>query len=504
MSFFTLQFAALLAAALIFYYALPKKCGWVVLLAVSLAFYAWGGVKTIFYLLFTAGTTYASGLILGRFNRRDADEGKVRAARKKLTVAACVLLNFSVLFAVKYWDQAAGLFSLPRLSLVLPLGLSFYTFASIGYVIDCYRGKQSPEKNPLKYLLFVSFFPTVVQGPISRFGQLAPQFTAAERSADNVKRGLQTAMWGCLKKLIVANRAAVVADAVFANPENYGGAFYAIGVLFYCIQLYCDFSGGIDVARGVALTFGIDLTENFKRPIFAVSLADYWRRWHITLGTWMRDYVFYPLSFSRPMGAISRFARKHVKGKAGKVIPTAAATFVVYLLIGIWHGSSLKYIFFGLYNGAIMTASVLLAGVYSSTRNKLKINEKGAPLHFFRLVRTMAIVFVGRYFTRAPRLLAAFAMLGRTFTHPCLYQLTDGTALTFGLTAFDFAVIAAGVAVILAVEFFEERGAKILDALDRKGALVQFVFILIPLAIITAQAAFGGDAIDASSIYRQF
>lgn len=504
MSFFTLPFGVLLVAALILYYALPRKCGPYVLLAVSLAFYMWGGVKYVLYLLFTAGTTYAAGLVLGSMNARDERDGTSRTGRKKAALALCVLANFSLLFLVKYADPVADLFSLPRLSLLMPLGISFYTFASVGYVIDCYRGKQKPERNPFRYLLFVSFFPTVVQGPISRYSKLAPQFDNAERSADHVKRGVQLFMWGCLKKLVVANRAAVAADAVFSSPGDFGGAVTAIGVLFYCVQLYCDFSGGIDAARGAARMFGIDLDRNFSRPVFAVSLADYWRRWHITLGTWMRDYVFYPLAFSRPVGALSRAVRKHVKGKLGKVIPTAVATFTVYILIGIWHGSSLKYVFFGFYNGAIMTASVLLAGVFSAARKKLRLGEKSRVLHAFRLVRTMAIVFVGRYLTRAPRLLVAFSMLKTTFTNPSFYQLADGTVGRLGLSWFDCAVVAAGVLVILTVEFIEERGIDVAASLDRQSALVQWLFILIPLAVLAAQLAFSGGAIDVSSIYQRF
>lgn len=204
----------------------------------------------------------------------------------------------------------------------MPLGLSYFIFQSVGYVIDVYRGKLSAQKNPLKYGLFVSFFPQMVQGPISRYDQLAPQLLS-QRSLDwrDLKLGIQLCLWGYFKKLVIADRAAVLVNAVITENCPYGGAIIASGILFYCIQLYCDFSGGIDITRGVARMFGIDMAENFRRPIFAMSLTEYWRRWHITLGAWMRDYVFYPLSLSKTFGKLSRWARTHIKGTGGKILP---------------------------------------------------------------------------------------------------------------------------------------------------------------------------------------
>lgn len=505
MSFFTLPFFGLLALGLLLYYLLPKKCQWVVLLCASLTFYLWGGLWALAYLLFTAGTTYGAALLLGRWNAAEKAEKRNLTGRKKLAVALCLTLNFVLLLLCKYWNEAAGGLGLPRLSLLMPLGLSFYMFQSTGYVIDCYRGKQSPERNPLKYLLFVSFFPQLVQGPISRFGQLAPQLTAERKwNADNVKYGVQLALWGYLKKLIIADRAAILVQAVFGAPEQYGGAIYAVAVLFYCIQLYCDFSGGIDIARGVAQMFGIDMVENFQRPIFAVSLADYWRRWHITLGTWMRDYVFYPLALSKPLGAFSRWTRKRFGGKLGKVIPTACATFVVYLLIGIWHGASLRYVVFGLYNGAIMTASVLLAGSFSAWRKGLKLDDDSRGLHIFRLLRTMGIVFIGRYLTRAATLTQAVSMQVKTLVQPVFSQLFDGTLGSFGLTGWDYGVIGLGLAILLFAEYKQEHGVKLRLVLERKPVFVQWLAVFLPLLALLLHIVFSGSAVEVTMIYQNF
>lgn len=519
MNFFSLSFVTAVIGALVLYYLVPLKYRWCVLLAVSLAFYLAGGLSAGLFLLFTAGTNYIGGLLLSRLNDRKGElpkerkkEGEQRIkVRKRLVLVPVLLLNFGLLYLVKYWnftaeaiDNVAG-GKLPRLDWIMPVGLSFYMFQSVGYLVDCYRGKYRAEKNFLKFSLFVSFFPQMVQGPISRYDQLQPQLLRGnEWNADNVKYGVQLALWGYLKRMLIADRAAMVVNGVFDAPEKFGGFFYAFAVLFYCIQLYCDFSGGIDITRGVAQMFGIDLAENFKRPAFATSLADYWRRWHITLGSWMRDYVFYPLAFSRAFARLGRWARKHFKGKAGKVVPTACATFVVYLIIGIWHGANFRYIAYGFYNGMILTASVLLANSYLQWKKKLRIQDKSPWFKAFCILRTTAIVFVGRYITRAPRFLLGLGMLKKTLTSPCLYQLRDGTFWSFGLSLTDYLVVVLGCVVLFFLEWKQEQGLEIRKTLERKHPLVQWLCLFLPLVLLCIFGIFRNSGIQVEFIYQQF
>jgi len=295
MSFTSLPFLGLVAGAVLLYYLLPKKLQWVVLLAVSMAFYAIGGGKTIGYVFYTALTVYISGLLLGHFHekkrRAPKEERKAVAAKykthRRAVVAFACLANFVLLYVLKYWNFTADLLqpladqggvTLPLSELVLPLGVSFFMFQSVGYVIDVYRDKYLPERNFLKLLLFVSFFPQMVQGPISRFDALGPQLLAQRKlDFDDLKYGIQLAMWGYFKKMVIADRAAVLVNTVMGDPWSHGGGVLAFTILLYCIQLYGDFSGGIDITRGVARLFGIDLAENFRRPVFSTSLTDFWR-----------------------------------------------------------------------------------------------------------------------------------------------------------------------------------------------------------------------------------
>lgn len=504
MAFTSWTFVLFVAGTAVLYYLLPKRARWVALLVASYGFYLWGGWRTVGYLLLTTLTTYAAGLLLGRLNAAQGEKKRIR--RRKKGVVWCVLLvNFGMLFALKYWDFAAGALGLPGLGLVLPLGVSFYIFQSVGYVIDCYRGKYPPQRNPFQFALFTSFFPQMVQGPISRYDQLGPQLLEGHAlDARNLKYGLQLALWGYLKKLVIADRAAVVVNAIFGSYRQQGGAVLAAGVLFYCIQLYCDFSGGIDITRGVAKLFGIELIENFKRPIFAVSLADYWRRWHISLGQWLRDYLFYPMALSKPLGRLGKWSRRAVGGKLGKILPTSVATFTIYFVIGIWHGANFRYIAYGFWNGAIITASLLMEGRFQAARERLGIRQESGRWRAFQMVRTAALVFIGRYITRAPRLTAAGWMLLQLFRSPRFSQLWDGTLLTFGLGGGDMLVIFLGVAVLLAAEGYQERGGHIRAALEEKTWFVQWAAILAPLAILLFLGILRGSYIPAGFIYQQY
>lgn len=521
MAFTSPEFLLLTAASLLLYYLLPGKCQWAVLLLASLVFYAAGGAGAMGYLLFTLLTTYFAGLALGALaQKRKALSPEEKAGRepsikrqKKAVAAAAILVNFGLLYLVKYWDFTAqalanatgNALAPPRLELLLPLGLSFYMFQSVGYVIDCYREKYAPERNVAKYALFVSFFPQMVQGPISRFGELGPQLTSPHPfDADQLKYGIQLALWGYFKKMVIADRAAVAVNTVFGAPEKYGGAMTALAVGFYCIQLYCDFSGGIDITRGVAQMFGIELAENFRRPIFAVSLTDYWRRWHITLGSWMRDYVFYPLSLSKPFGRLGKLTRKKIGGKLGKIIPTSLATFLVYFIIGIWHGANFRYIAFGLWNGVLITSSLLLANQFYRLREKLHIADDSKWFHVFRVLRTFGLVFIGRYITRAPRLLTALQMLKKTVCSPCLYQLREHEFLRLGLGKADLLVVAVSVVFLLLVELYQERGGKVRKALERQNAFVQWLCILLSLLVLLVFGLLRDPAISSEFIYKQF
>lgn len=525
MSFVSLEFIIFVLASLALYYFMPAKIRWIALLAMSYTFYLIGGKETIIYLIFTTCTTYLSGRVISALNEKlkklktielkkeEAEKQQKRIKlQKRLMVAFAAVSNFGLLFFFKYWNFTAEILNgvidggrLPIFNLILPLGISFYMFQSIGYVIDVYRNKYMAEKNLFKFALFVSFFPQIIQGPISRFDSLGKQLTNLNKfSYDNLKIGIQIVLWGYLKKLVIADRAAIIVNTIFNDYAMYDGGVILVGVTLYCIQLYCDFSGGIDITRGIAKMFGIDLIDNFKRPIFATSLADFWRRWHISLGTWMKDYLFYPLSLSKPFINLGKSIRKSIGGKAGKILPVSIVTFIVYFAIGIWHGASLKYIAFGIWNGVIITASLLLEPVFIKIKNKLKIDDKKIWFRLFQIIRTSIIVLIGRYITRAGRLLAGIEMLKLTITNFSLKGITDGALLGMGITMQDFIVIIVGTVVLLIVEAFDENGKNLRLELDKKSFKLQWLVMMTSLIVLLIFGICRGNYIASEFIYKQF
>ena len=303
MSLISMEFLLFVILAAAGDYWIPKKYQWVWLLAFSYIYYVSGDIRVTYFLVFTTFTSWAAAAWMEQAAERIKDKKKARQAKRRI-LALALVLNFGVLGALKYTnfaiDTVNSLFGAEfgSLKLLLPLGISFYTFQSMGYILDVYWGKAKAEHNLFRFALFVSFFPQILQGPIGRYDSLSQQLYAPHAfSWERSERAFLRILWGYFKKMVIADNAVIFVDAIFDHPDLYDG-LGIVGVLAYSVQLYCDFSGGMDVVIGVAELFGIRLDENFKRPYFAVSITDFWHRWHITLGTWMKDYVFYPVSLS--------------------------------------------------------------------------------------------------------------------------------------------------------------------------------------------------------------
>ena len=476
------------------YYGCPLRLRWVLLLVFSYGYYALCGARALPFLLLTTASTWAGALAIGRIAERSkadlrAKKAELDAAGKKALKAAArrrqravlvavLLLNFGVLALLKYVPPLLSAAGRSPLGLLLPLGISFYTFQSTGYLIDVYSGKTAPERNPARYALFVSFFPQLIQGPIGRYDQLAGQLTEPHRfDWANIHRGLLLMLWGFFKKKVIADRALPLVSEVFGSQDAYGGAVIVVGVLFYSLQQYCDFSGGIDLVTGAAELMGIHLAPNFRRPYFAVSLGDFWRRWHISLGAWMRDYVFYPFALTKPMTRLSRAAKGVLGADVARALPAALGNILVFLLVGVWHGASMNYVLWGLYNGVILAASALLEPAYKHANERLGRLTRTRGFHVLRVLRTFLIVNIGWYFDRCARASDAFAMLGRTVSAPRLSQLTDGTLLSLGLKAGDYRILAVSTAILFAVSLLQERGVSIRTSVLRLPTPVRVLLL---------------------------
>lgn len=488
MSFLSTGFLLFTAGTAVLYYLVPKKAQWIVLLLLSYFFYTRAGVKLLFFLVGTTATTYACGLAVAAVDRKVSDRKKKRAGQR-LLILITLCLNFGVLFLLKYMNFVIDNFHLgiSHVTWALPLGISFYTFQSVGYVLDVYWKRTEAEKNPFRYALFVSFFPQLLQGPIGRHSRLAHQYFEPHAfDLLRIEHGVQRMLWGYFQKFILADRAGVAVTEIFTNYTKYGGVTNIAGVLFYSIQLYGDFAGGMDVIIGVAEIFGITLDENFRQPYFSVSITDFWHRWHITLGTWMKDYLFYPMSLSKWMGRYGRHTKKVFGKKMGRIIPIALSNIIVFLVVGIWHGSGWKYIVYGLYNGGLIALANLCEPLFASMFRVTHIDPKSKGMHLFRILRTFFLVNISWYFDVPGSLSIGLKMLKASVTGFTLRTFADGTLLALGLKKSDYAILLFGIVTVFVMSLLRETGHDIRADVDRKvlparWALYLLLFFSIPL-----------------------
>ncbi len=390
------------------------------------------------------------------------------------------------------------------LGVLIPLGISFYTFQTAAYIIDLYRSKIEADQNILKFALFVSFFPQMVQGPISRYDQLAGQlYEGHALTYKNLTYGAQLMLWGFFKKLVIADRAAILVNQVFDNYGDYQGGVVFVALLFYTIQIYGDFSGGIDIARGAARMLGIDMTHNFMRPYFSDSISEFWRRWHMSLSFWCRDYIFFTISLSKTFGKLGKSLRKVLGDRIGKLFPVLVAQMATFLTIGLWHGAEFKYIAYGLYNGGIIILGLLLEPYLKKLISLLHINVESAGWKVFRVLRTFFLIVMGRMFPKALSFGAAIYMFGAMFRGGGAVPFSE-EILTLGLDAADFLILLGGCIVWFIISWNQEKGTGIRDAIAERPLALRWLLFLATFAAVLILGVYGPGYDASAFIYRGF
>ena len=508
MLFTSYDFLLFLLVVFLAYYMIPKKWQWMLLLGGSYVFYYLAGPSFLPYIFITTFTTWLTARCLTLFQRKLEDyrrdhkaeysreEWKVYKAKEKkkqwYLMLFCLLCNLGMLAGVKYTD------------VYMPMGISFYTFQSLGYLIDVYRGKYEAEKNFFRFALFVSFFPQLVQGPISRFDDLSK--TLYEKHVFNpseVALGLQRILWGYFKKLVIADRMMVAVSTLLQKPEEYTGAYVFVGMLFYALELYADFTGGIDITIGIARVLGVRVKENFIRPYFSKNIKEYWRRWHISMGTWFTDYIFYPVSVCQPMLKFSRFTRKHFGESIGKRVPVYVSSFLVWLATGIWHGVGWNFVAWGLGNFLVIMISQEAEPLYRRFHKQFPKLEGTFGFKVFRVVRTILLMSCLRMFDCYRNVPLTFRMFGSMFTKQNWNILTDGSLLKLGLERVDFLILFFGMLLLILVSMVQRRGS--VRQRIRQWNLPVRVVVWYGLFLIVLLFGAYGVGYDASQfIYNQF
>lgn len=531
----SLNFLLFLGIVVLVYYIVPKKFQWAVLLLASYGFYLSSGFEHVIYIIFTTLFTYASGRYMQLLRDKqqvkidalgeDATKEQKREMKKEVqrkvhTVqVVTALVNLGVLATIKCLNLVIGglndLFgmfrwdaSMPLVNIIVPLGLSYYTFNCIGYLIDIGRGKHAAEKHIGKFALFVSFFPSIVQGPLFRYNDVGLQLSQSHKlDYNNLKYGAQLILWGFFKKLVIADRVAPVARTIFAEGFQYtNGSQIFFGVLMYSFQIYGDFSGGTDITRGAAQMLGIDLPVNFERPFFATSMADFWRRWHMSLGAWMREFVFFPIMLCKPVTALSKKFRKSFGNHAAKMVPSVAAPFVVFFLIGIWHGVTSQYIMNGLYNAFLISSTVALTPFYEKLAKWLRVNTEAFSWRLFQMLRTFGLLCISRIIVKAPSLPDAFKMIKTMFSSFSFGFLSgsDGVMFTYGIDRSNMVVLILAIALLLVIGILQESGMKIRETLAKQNLIFRWGIIFALLAVVMIFGIYGPEYDASAFIYGRF
>ncbi len=528
-SYFSLLYLLVfLPAVTLLYQILPQKHRWKVLLGASYLFFWSVSGKLLLFLVFSTCSIHYFGLWMSIVqNERDRllSEAEKQAKKsikakyqKKLRqiVTVAVLSQILVLLVLKYAEFFSTNFNhvltffnapltVPVPEFLLPIGISFYTLQAASYLFDVYRGTVRADKNFFRLALFLSFFPQIMEGPICRYNQTSAQLWAGNSiEFSNLISGCQRILYGLMKKVIVADRLNIFIQTVFSEFDQHDGGVTALAMVLYTCQLYMDFSGTMDCVLGTAEIFGIRLPENFKRPFFSKSISDFWTRWHITLGTWFRDYIFYPVSMSKPLKRLTVSARKRLGNHFGPLLAGAIALFCVWICNGLWHGSGWKYIFFGMYHFAFIFAANILEPAIKACADKLHINRQSVVYHSLQVVKTTIIVCFGELFFRAHGLWAGLYMFRNIFTNFSLETFKDGSVLKLGMDIQDFIIVLLMVLLVFAVGVLQERGVNIRDALSKKSTAVRWAVGYAMILSIVIFGAYGAGYIPVEPIYANF
>lgn len=485
------------------------KYQWIVRLIASLAFYLYIAKIRIIFLIISAVTVWYGGIVLekiitdGKKSRKrpgiTKEEKKnskaVERKKKNAVVIFVLLINLGILAYVKYY------LPIRNMSIVLPLGISYYTFMAISYLIDVYGEKYDAEKNVAKFLLFISWFPQIIEGPFNRYDLISKQLFGENRLTwECWKKSMLLFLFGAIKKYVVADVLAPSVSAILGSSiVDMPGSYLLFGAFLRAIQQYGDFSGGIDMVMSVSLMFGVQMSENFRQPYFSPTLAEFWRRWHMSLGSFMRDYVFYPFAMNDYVQKITKTISKKYGNHWGRSVTGGIANIFVFVLVGVWHGSQLHYVYWGLYHGIIIAISDALAPGFVKLKKYLKIKGESRLYKGFQMFRTFMIIVFAGYFDAIEDVKLGFACFKNTFVKFKLGMLPsyiNGLCADGTITAKKILLLVMGVIIVFVVSYMKEKSKDPVNWLFNRPLAVRwcayYFMIFLVLMSFTVTSDMGG------------
>lgn len=468
MSFISVHFLLFLIVVIVLYFVVPQKYQWCMVAAANLWFYVAAGWKAVPFLLITTVSTYLCGRLLGKIQKKykeekkllSADDADIKNKRKKIKILfelqkkkimwGVLLLNFSIWFLCKQSFHTGSLF--------IPFAISYYTFIAVGYCIDVYSGKYDCEKNLIRYFAFLSFFPQMIEGPFSRYDSLTKTLFAGHSfSFERFEKGMLRVIWGYCKKMVLSNIMWEMISIIYAQNGSFSAPQMIMLIIMLPLQQYADFSGCMDIAIGISQIMGIELQENFHQPIFAKSVEEIWRRWHLTLCAWFRDYLFYPVALNKSVNQVAGFLGKKNK-RIAQIFPSTVALFVVWTTTGLWHGTAWKYILWGWMNFFFLEANMLFKNQYGLIRAKFHINTQGSIWKLFCIIRTYFIFGIMELIADGPSAGQDIRMLLTIFDPTAWLK---GNMIMSFVTVKSLIIILVGACILCVIDIMKEQNKNI-------------------------------------------
>lgn len=520
MSYFSLKYLIVfLLTIVVVYIFTPKKLKRLLLLLASYALFLKVSKKLVIYLLLSTLSIYISGLLFKKIDDKrnikikGVDKEKRKEikekykSKKKIILICCILFNVSFLFIFKYLTFFTNIINIifssdiKVLKLLAPMGISFYTLSALSYLIDVYNEKVDAEKNIVKIMLYLSFFPTILEGPILKYSDVKDEFEKKSKvTYKNFCFGVQRILYGLFKKFLIADRLNMFVKLVFDNYTNYNGSTILLGALFYTILLYMEFSGTMDVVIGSAEIFDIKLPENFKQPFFSKNISEFWSRWHITLGLWFKNYIFYPVSLSKPVKKLTTFLRNKINARFSVIVMSAISLFAVWSLNGLWHGAGFTYIVFGYYHFILILLGNIFEPLIVKILNKLKISRQNKIYKFLQIIKTSFLVIIGELIFRAKDLTTAIGMLKSIFTN---FNITKINFL-LGMDIKDYIVLIISIIIVFIISMLKEKNINVREKISEKHIVVRWIIYYALILGIIVFGAYGPGYDPVEPIYADF
>ena len=498
MLFNSIDFLIFLPIVLVIYYIIPMKYKHIWLLISSYYFYMCWNAKYVLLIFVSTVITYLSGILIDKVEKTWPDVNDI-GKYKKLILALSFVSNLGILFYFKYINFTLDIvtrvlskmnisMNVPVFDVILPVGISFYTFQALSYSVDVYRGEVAPEYDFFRYALFVSFFPQLVAGPIERSKNLLTQLREPRKfDFGYAFDGILLMLWGFFLKIVLADRIAIFVDTVYGDCEHYQGIYLIVATILFAVQIYCDFAGYSSIAMGTAKLLGIELMDNFDAPYLSTSVANFWRRWHISLTSWFKDYLYIPLGGSKK-GSLRKYFNK----------------MIVFMLSGLWHGAQLTFVVWGAINGLYQVIGEILMPIRKKVSDIIGINRNSEGFYALSALATFALVDFTWIFFRADSLGRAIYIIKSILNTENIWTLFDGSLYNCGLDEKNFRLMVIAVIILLIADILKRKGIRVREIILRQDGYIKCLVVSFSILLIMVFGKYGPAYNAVNFIYFQF